>query len=60
MSDRIYRIGQKGSSVSIYNLVAADTIEEDFANIIVRKGVVMDAALDNGRKVNQVDIRLDL
>jgi len=59
MSDRIYRIGQKGSSVSIYNLVAADTIEEDFANIIVRKGVVMDAALDNGRKVNQVDIRLD-
>ena len=58
-TDRIYRIGQRGSSVTIYNLVAADTIEEDRAEIIVSKGRTMDAVLDGGRKVNEVDIKLE-
>ena len=56
--DRIHRIGQEADSVTIYNLVAEGTIEEDMADMLIGKGQVLDAVLDNGRVVNTVDIKI--
>jgi len=56
--DRIHRIGQEADNVTIYNLVAEGTIEEDMADMLIGKGQVLDAVLDNGRVVNTVDIKI--
>jgi len=44
--DRIHRIGQAAESVNIYYLLAAGTIEEDIASMLVRKAKVLAAVLD--------------
>ena len=56
-ADRIHRIGQVADVVTIYNLIAEGTIEEEIADMIFGKGMVMDAVLDNGRVVNAIDLR---
>ena len=44
-SDRVHRIGQK-ESVTIYYLLAADTIEERIAKLIDQKRKILDGILD--------------
>lgn len=56
--DRIHRIGQAADSVDVFNLVAEGTIEEEMADMLISKGRVLDAVLDNGTKVNQLDLRV--
>lgn len=55
-TDRVHRIGQTASSVNIYNLVAEGTIEETITNMLIPKGTVMDAVLDNQRTVNAIQL----
>lgn len=56
--DRIHRIGQDADTVTVYNLVAEGTIEEDMAEMLIGKGQVLDAVLDDGRVVNTLDLKL--
>jgi len=56
--DRIHRIGQDADSVTVYNLVAEGTIEEEASELIFNKGQILDAVLDAGRVVNAIDLRL--
>jgi SWI/SNF-related matrix-associated actin-dependent regulator 1 of chromatin subfamily A len=56
--DRIHRIGQDADCVTVYNLVAEGTIEEDMADMLIGKGQVLDAVLDDGRVVNTLDLKL--
>lgn len=56
-ASRIHRLGQKANSVNLYNLVAAGTIEEEIAQIIMSKANAMDSVLDGGRAVNSVNLR---
>jgi len=57
--DRIHRIGQDADSVTVFNLVAEGTIEESMAEMLIAKGQVLDAVLDNNRVVNTLDLRLE-
>ena len=57
--DRIHRIGQDADSVTVFNLVAEGTIEEDMAEILIAKGQVLDAVLDAGRVVNALDLKIE-
>jgi SWI/SNF-related matrix-associated actin-dependent regulator 1 of chromatin subfamily A len=59
MGDRVRRIGQLGDHCTIFILTASDTIEDDHADLVIRKGAMMDAVLDGGRKINQADIKLE-
>ena len=54
--DRIHRIGQEADVVTIFNLVAEGTVEEAMAEMITTKGGVLDAVLDNGQQVNQINL----
>jgi len=56
-ADRVHRIGQDADQVTIYNLVAENTIEELMADMLFSKGQVLDAGLDGGAVVNTVDLR---
>lgn len=56
-ADRVHRIGQK-NSVTIYNLVADNTVENDLSDMIFTKGLSMDAVIDGGRVVNTIDLRV--
>lgn len=56
--DRIHRHGQDADLVTIYNLVAEFTVEEDMADMIIGKGLVLDAVLDKGDKVNTLDLKV--
>lgn len=56
--DRIHRIGQEADIVTIFNLVAEGTIEEDQADMLIGKGQVLDAVLDDGRVVNTLDLKI--
>jgi len=56
--DRIHRIGQDADTVTVYSLVAEGTIEEDAAEMLISKGRVLDAVLDNNRVVNTLDIKI--
>ena len=55
-ADRVHRIGQDSTSVSIYNLVAENTIEERIAEMIFRKGTMLDKVLDDGQVVNAINL----
>jgi len=57
--DRIHRIGQDAESVTVFNLVAEGTIEEDMADMLIGKGQVLDAVLDAGRVVNTLDLKIE-
>jgi SWI/SNF-related matrix-associated actin-dependent regulator of chromatin subfamily A-like protein 1 len=57
-ADRIHRIGQVADSVTIFNLVAEGTIEEEMADMLISKGQVLDQILDAGRVVNTLDLKL--
>ncbi len=46
-ADREHRIGQK-DNVTVYNLVAEDTLEEQIGDLIMAKAVVMNEAVDGG------------
>jgi SNF2 family DNA or RNA helicase len=52
---RAYRMGQK-NPVNIYNLVSADTIEEQLLNTLASKQELADAALEAGSEINEVDV----
>lgn len=56
--DRLHRIGQL-NSVNIYYLVAANTIEEEIAEIIDRKTRVLNAVID-GKATNDDDLLTSL
>jgi len=56
--DRIHRIGQDADTVTVYNLVAEGTIEEDMADMLIGKGQVLDSVLDDGRVVNTLDLKI--
>jgi SNF2 family DNA or RNA helicase len=58
-ADRVHRIGQDGDVVTIFNLVAEGTVEETMSEMIISKGLVMDAVLDSGEKVNTLDLRIE-
>jgi SWI/SNF-related matrix-associated actin-dependent regulator 1 of chromatin subfamily A len=53
--DRVHRIGQKGA-VTIYYLIAKDTIEEYLCEIIQNKQKVVSNVLDGTEKTNKWDI----
>jgi SWI/SNF-related matrix-associated actin-dependent regulator 1 of chromatin subfamily A len=53
--DRVHRIGQEHDSVSAYYLIAVGTIEEQIAELLDRKRMVLDAALD-GRETEDVNL----
>jgi len=52
--DRIHRIGQE-DAVNIWNLAAADTIDEEILALIDRKATVVDAATE-GQKVEEINV----
>lgn len=56
--DRIHRIGQDADIVTVFNLVAEGTIEEEMAEMLIGKGQVLDAVLDAGRIVNTLDLKI--
>jgi len=56
--DRIHRIGQAADSVTVWNLVAECTIEEEMADMLFNKGQIIDAVLDAGRVVNTLDLKV--
>ena len=57
-ADRIHRIGQVANTVTVFNLVAEGTVEEEMADMLISKGQVLDAVLDDGRAVNTLDLKL--
>jgi SWI/SNF-related matrix-associated actin-dependent regulator 1 of chromatin subfamily A len=57
--DRIHRIGQDADNVTVFNLVAEGTLEEDMAEMLIGKGQVLDAVLDAGRVVNTLDLKIE-
>jgi len=46
-ADRVHRIGQT-NNVTVYNLVAEGTCEEDMAHMIMAKAEVANAVMDGG------------
>ncbi len=46
-ADRVHRIGQL-DNVTVYNLVAEDTVEEQIGDLIMAKAAVMNEAVDGG------------
>ena len=57
-SDRVHRIGQK-NSVTIYYLLANNTIEEEIAELLDKKRKVADAILD-GKETEQISLLSEL
>jgi len=57
-ADRIHRLGQTADSVTVWNLVAECTIEEEMADMLFNKGQIIDAVLDAGRVVNTLDLKV--
>ena len=53
--DRAHRIGAK-SNVTIYSLMCKDTVDERIHDIIYKKGVMSDAIIDSGKKLNMQEI----
>ena len=54
-SDRLHRMGQKGS-VTAWNMIGADTIDVDTADLINEKRAVITAATDGGEYVESESI----
>lgn len=46
-ADRVHRIGQL-DNVTVYNLVAEGTVEEQIGDLIMAKAVVMNDTMDGG------------
>lgn len=46
-ADRVHRIGQQ-DNVTVYNLVAEGTVEEQIGDLIMAKAVVMNDTMDGG------------
>ncbi|MGN1300899.1 MAG: DEAD/DEAH box helicase [Clostridia bacterium] len=53
--DRAHRIGAK-SNVTIYSIMCKDTVDERIHDIIYKKGVMSDAIIDSGKKLNMQEI----
>jgi len=53
--DRLHRIGQK-NPVTIYYIIAKDTIEEDLCKLIQKKQNIINQTLDGGKTYNTFDI----
>jgi SWI/SNF-related matrix-associated actin-dependent regulator of chromatin subfamily A-like protein 1 len=56
-SDRVHRIGQR-DNVTVYNLVAADTVEETISDMIMAKAVVANAVIDGGENQELAEMNL--
>lgn len=53
--DRVLRIGQEADNCTAWYLLAADTIEEEIAELLDQKRKVLEAIL-NGKKVKDIDL----
>lgn len=58
-ADRCHRIGQS-DSVTAWNLICADTIDEYIADLIAAKRALVDAATEGGADQNQASVLGDL
>jgi SWI/SNF-related matrix-associated actin-dependent regulator of chromatin subfamily A-like protein 1 len=56
-SDRVHRLGQL-DNVTVYNLVAENTVEESQADLIVAKANTANQALDGGANQELADLKL--
>ena len=54
--DRAHRIGQKGN-VTVYYLVAKDTVEEKLCDMLQEKQSIVDNTLDGHEEVGNLDLR---
>lgn len=55
--DRVHRIGQH-DNVTVYSLVAEGTVEEEIAELIMEKAVVMNEAVDGGENAELATMSL--
>jgi len=53
--DRVHRIGQT-NKVSIYYLIAKDTIEQDLCRIIQKKAIIVSSVLDGENINDKLDV----
>ena len=56
-ADRVHRIGQL-DNVTVYNLVAEGTVEEDIGELIMSKAAVSNAVVDGGANRELADLNL--
>lgn len=56
-ADRVHRIGQQ-DNVTVYNLVAEGTVEEDMGELIMSKAAVSNAVVDGGANRELADLNL--
>jgi SNF2 family DNA or RNA helicase len=56
-ADRVHRIGQQ-DNVTVYNLVAEGTVEEDIGELIMSKAAVSNAVVDGGANRELADLNL--
>jgi SNF2 family DNA or RNA helicase len=56
-ADRVHRIGQL-DNVTVYSLVAEGTVEEEIAELIMEKAVVMNEAVDGGANAELTTMHL--
>jgi SNF2 family DNA or RNA helicase len=56
-ADRVHRIGQL-DNVTVYNLVAEGTVEEDMGELIMTKAAVSNAVVDGGANRELADLNL--
>ena len=57
--DRVHRIGQIAEHVTAYYLIAADTIEEQIAEILDKKAQILSMALD-GKEIKEGELITEL